>query len=305
MRASELEAWALRVYGLVKTGRVEDARVELKADWPEPTQAARRIAAHANAAHAEPILWLVGVQEGGGAVATSAVDVADWWAQVSAEFADSVVPLMSDILVIPPDSAGAFHALLFETDRAPYLVKNPLFGKQGGGSVSWEVPWREGTSTRSARRPELLSILAPASRLPLVEILDASAHVNMTSHFMTAHANLYVVPFNRQRLVFPHHWQQAELTIRATSYVFATVVLWVQSDAVAATVQGLQQIVLDGPAPVQFHATANLQLHAIEVLPTVDLIIKLRPAWSNQPVVVVGELAVDDAADVTTWRLRH
>jgi hypothetical protein len=191
----------------------------------------------------------------------------------------------------------------FETDRAPYLVKNPVFGKPGGGSVSWEVPWREGTSTRSARRAELLSILASSSRLPLVEILGASARLDMTTRSLVADTDLYVVPFDRERLVFPQHWLQTELTIRTTSYMFDRVVLTLPRDSASGT-QELQQIVLDGPAAMKLFATANLQAHAIEVHPTVVLTIKLRPAWSSQHLVVVGELALDDAAPITTWRLR-
>ncbi len=64
MRPADLEAWVLQLIELLDRGaRVEDARVELKADWPEPARAARRIAGHANAAHGDPILWVIGVDE--------------------------------------------------------------------------------------------------------------------------------------------------------------------------------------------------------------------------------------------------
>jgi hypothetical protein len=38
-------------------------------------------------------------------------------------------------------------ALWFETDRAPFVVKNPE-----GGAITREVTWREGTAIRSATR---------------------------------------------------------------------------------------------------------------------------------------------------------
>ena len=62
MRRHEIEDWALRIIEQVESGQPnEDYRVELKAQWPDTREAARRIAGHANAAHGEPILWLIGV----------------------------------------------------------------------------------------------------------------------------------------------------------------------------------------------------------------------------------------------------
>jgi hypothetical protein len=53
MTRTEIEAWALRVIDSVKAGAPnEDSRVELKREWIEPKKAARRLAAHANAAGA-------------------------------------------------------------------------------------------------------------------------------------------------------------------------------------------------------------------------------------------------------------
>ncbi|PYS76160.1 MAG: hypothetical protein DMF66_16260 [Acidobacteria bacterium] len=49
----------------------EDARVELKAAWPNDAyKAARQIAAHANPAGGEPILWVIGVDQKGEVVGT-------------------------------------------------------------------------------------------------------------------------------------------------------------------------------------------------------------------------------------------
>jgi hypothetical protein len=54
MRRAELEAWVLEVLERVEQGKpVEDSRVELKREWPDPERAARRIAGHANAARGE------------------------------------------------------------------------------------------------------------------------------------------------------------------------------------------------------------------------------------------------------------
>lgn len=51
MRSPEqVEAWVLSIVDRVrKKQRIEDDRVELKAEWPEIAKAARRVAGHANA----------------------------------------------------------------------------------------------------------------------------------------------------------------------------------------------------------------------------------------------------------------
>ena len=55
--------------------------------------AARRIAAHANAARLEPILWILGVDEKAAVVkGASAIDPAEWYARVTAEFSDAWAP---------------------------------------------------------------------------------------------------------------------------------------------------------------------------------------------------------------------
>jgi hypothetical protein len=67
MRKHEIESWALSVIDRVRSGAAnEDSRVELKREWIAPDRAARRLAAHANSALGEPILWLIGVDQKSG-----------------------------------------------------------------------------------------------------------------------------------------------------------------------------------------------------------------------------------------------
>ena len=44
--------------------------------------------------------------------------------------------------------------------------------------MSLEVPWRDGTAIRSARREDLVRLLVPLQRLPSIELLDGSATVD-------------------------------------------------------------------------------------------------------------------------------
>lgn len=168
LKTSEIEAWALRAIERVEQRQQnEDSRVELKADWPDdPERAARRITGHANALRGEPILWLIGVDENDGVKGASQNNLANWWQQVKSQF-DAFSPELRDILV--SWKGQTVVALYFTTERVPYVVKNPVFGKQNGGPVKYEIPWRDGTATRSATHSDLILLLSPLSR-PILKI---------------------------------------------------------------------------------------------------------------------------------------
>ena len=215
MRAHQIESWALSIIDRVKAGQpIEDSEVELKSEWIPAEKAARRIAGHANAARGAPILWLVGVDEKKGVVGARHEDLADWYPQVESQF-DGLAPQLTD-LNIPVDGKTVV-ALLFETERAPFVVKNPSFGKTGGGPVALEVPWREGTRVRSARRADLVRLLSPLQALPDFEVLDGDLvarryrsedgfvlHWSLTLelYVQLPGEDCVVIPFHRCRVTF-------------------------------------------------------------------------------------------------------
>lgn len=203
MRTHEIECWVLSAHERARSGApVEDSRVEFKAKWPDPKTAARRIAGHANAARSVPVLWVIGVDEDTGEVLGAArEDLAAWWARVHAEF-DEIAPSVSDLIVMLDGKPVV--ALVFATDRAPFLVKNPQ-----GGTVQFEMPWRSATGIRTARRSELLRVLAKQQRLPVIEVLDARIYEYGSSAkevpSLSLNVAVYVTPRDEERLVIPHH----------------------------------------------------------------------------------------------------
>jgi len=172
MKPHQVESWALNVIERVKLHQpIEDSRVELKSVWIASEKAARLIAGHANAARGALILWLVGVDEKEGVKGAQHEELANWYQKVKEQF-DGLAPQLSDYS-IPVDNT-TIVALLFQTDRAPFVVKNPAYGKPNGGPVALEVPWRENTSTRSATRSDLLRLLSPLQASLNFEILGGS-----------------------------------------------------------------------------------------------------------------------------------
>jgi hypothetical protein len=173
MKPLQIESWALRVIEqLEKRHNVEDTLVELKAEWPrDPNKAARRLGGHANAARGEPVLWLIGVDEKAGkVVGAPPSEFANWYPSVEKEF-DGIAPRCIPLNI--PHKEGTVVALLVETDRAPYVVRNAVHGQSGGGAVAFEVPWRNGARTDSAKRADLIRLLAPVTKLPEAELLAA------------------------------------------------------------------------------------------------------------------------------------
>jgi hypothetical protein len=175
MKAIEIEAWTLWILDRIRSGSfAEDSLVELKAQWPEAKKGARQIAGHANAARGAAILWIVGADEKVGIRGANFNELSSWHTQLGAEF-DGVVPTFESVNVTFDNSTVA--ALCFDTSRAPFVVKNRAFNTPGGGPVSLEVPWREGTRTRTATRADLIRILAPIRLQPKLEVLRGALHI--------------------------------------------------------------------------------------------------------------------------------
>jgi len=261
MKASDIESWALAVIDRVEKGQpIEDARVEAKADWIDPQPMARRIAGHANAARGEPVLWLIGVDEKGAcAPGASPRDAADWWPQVKACF-DRVFPQMTDVGV--PHGGGTVVALLFETDRAPFVVKNP-----DGGKIGFEVPWREGTSVRSARREDLMRILVPAATVPDAEVLraelrhhDHSISASQLLHDAAIDVRLYVHPRSGRCIFVPFHRCCGYVVLGGRRFDFEEVQLAPTTDYATnvgslTIAAGLTELRIEGPGGVTVTGT--------------------------------------------------
>ena len=206
MRPIQIESWALEIIDCVNSkSPKEDSRVELKSEWPEPQKAARQIAGHANAARGEPILWLIGVDEDKGVKGAAHEELASWFVSIQAEF-DGIAPSMIDLNI--PVSGKTVVALYFETDRAPYVIKNPAFGTEKGGPISYETPWREGTRTRTARRSDLLKVLVSVIKLPEIEVLSGELILSLHQQVnwcWNLGFETYITPQIGYRCVLPFH----------------------------------------------------------------------------------------------------
>lgn len=164
----QLEAKVLAAVDALRRGSsVEDDYLEFKRDWPDPRRV-RQLAGAANRASGNSLIWVIGVDESTGSIHPCGTqDPADWWAACGSRF-DQVSPDLVHHLLVHVGRDESVVAMAFRTDRAPYVIKS-----QSGGSPELEVPIRDGTRTRSARRDELLRLLVPAASTPPAVVLSA------------------------------------------------------------------------------------------------------------------------------------
>jgi hypothetical protein len=257
MRNHEIEAWVLAVIDrVVGKQPAEDSRVELKAEWPDPKKAARRIAGHCNAARGDYVLWLIGVDEKAGTVPGAPwQDLATWLPAVRSEF-DELSPASVELNV--PYNGVTVAAILFETDRGPFVVKNPT----GQGNIDREVPWRDGTLIRSAHRSELLRILSPLQKLPTFELLSAYLYAYLAHRDSTKpvgwqlDADLFAVPNSKDRVVVAAHNCEASFEVLGlvAQSPLENLSFRVMAANTLVTTTGTE-LILDGPGRFQLTAT--------------------------------------------------
>ena len=204
MRAVELEGRVVAAIEARRNANVspEDDFVECKGRWPEKDKA-RQLAALANRAAGEPVVLIVGFDDRSGAVVDPGpTDPADWWQGMVGQFDQTPLDMLRHMLVhIGPTEK--VHAFAFGTDRVPYVVKN------GQGR---DVPMRDGTSTRSAYRHELLRLLLPTVGLPRALVLNAgfgvtwqAARAEQKDNYRTFHAREEGVSFHGRAGIFIEH----------------------------------------------------------------------------------------------------
>ena len=291
MRKHEIESWALSVIERVRSGAPnEDSRVELKREWIPADKAARRLAAHANSALGEPILWLIGIDQKSGELIQSPNDLATWWPSLTSHF-DGMAPEVVDIALSV--DGKTIMALCFDTERRPFVVKS----KQD----FLEVPWRDGTRTRSATRSELIRLLSPVVDLPNFEILNANFVAKRTQPEpksiwqLTVTLTIYVFPKKEGRVVFPFHRTRCRVQIDPNTITFPHPQLDVLmrpeitargfGSPSATTQASTSELIVTGPG--SFTLCAQTAMEQLPVMPDKAVIrVTITPAGSEVTAVL-------------------
>jgi hypothetical protein len=313
MNKSQLEYWVHRIVDSVKNKQSdEDSHVELKRVWPnEFAKAARQLAGHANAAQGEPILWIIGLDEHEGLVGAERNELSNWKSQIESRFNEVMPDLVCDLNV--HIDGHTIVALLFETERAPYVVKNP----DGGGFK--EVPWREGTRVNSATHSQLIRMLVPIQQIPDVELMSCQIRINLVDPRVTdwsVQATLYITP-HTDRLIIPFHrcnvdaemgsvpYCQTLGDIRLSPPCLQTFGGGTMVDSLTAR-SSPHEAVLDGPSIIYLEAHAIGQPTEFTSVNACRLRVKLGLAGNDRHAIFCADLIKEQCQDpmIVAFRLR-
>jgi len=281
MTKQQLEARVLEIVDrVVASGPVEDSFVELKAEWDQDHhRAARQIAGHANAARGAELNWVFGVNEKAGTVpGATLIDLENWWPQVQSRFEGLPPDLTTSLNVTTPH--GVVAVLEIQTDRAPYLVKNPH-----GGQITQEVPWREGTSIRTARRQDLLRLLVHQSRKPDVDFLSGSVQhgVREPVPWLVVRMDYYFVVEPGAVFILPDHRIETSAIVHGTSTP-SELGFIVPSDSTASRYVRIEahQAIFTGPGPISIQVSFPCPGGTRGV--SVEIMVVLHPLRDHEPI---------------------
>jgi hypothetical protein len=314
LRRIQVEVRARQAVEAVLAGdRVEDDLVECKGDWPTERHV-RQLAAHANAAGGEPIIWLIGVDEKTHRVIKPRdMDPADWWAVMSKRF-DEVFPELLHVTV-HIDEAKTVTALAFTTDQSPYVITTG----SDEGRVEREVPIRVATATRSARRHDLLRMLAPVVTVPQAFPIEASLRITQFSEQETVgpmlEATVFLEHLGDGTIMLPAHqmWARVEFDTRSFPYDLPPIDgLISQRGEGQPKSFGVQQtrdgVVVSGPGSLDVLGRWKIEaddFHLISQVPSLQVRLSFGVAGTDRRVELLATLyrTTPASENVIRWKL--
>ena len=308
MTALQLEALTLRAVDQVRAGQpVEDGQIELKRALPkDPYKAARRIGGHANASQGQPIVWIIGLDETEGVKGADKAELSDWWPQVQRYFDDLAPEFALQPMNVPvkgsDGEALTVVAFAFDTSRLPFVVTN---GSGKGGPIQREVPYRDATGLRSAKRGDLIRMTSPATPRVEVDLMSARLYLAEGNGTMPDAAkgpprwqgavDLYVNPIGEGQAVFPAHLCSAEV-ISAGSPPMPLAVRFLDRKEVN-TVISVGDLIVTGPGKAQA-SVRSTQSEAWGINNHLQFRLKLQPLRGDAPLIIACELTPSDLSSL-------
>ena len=311
MTPIQLEALTLRTVDQVRAGQlVEDAQVELKRVLPaDPYKAARRVGGHANASRGQPVVWIIGLDEDEGVTGADKAELSDWWPQVQRYFDDLPPELLLQPMNVPVEGDDGERltvvALAFDTSRLPFVVT----AKGQAGPIQREVPYRDATGLRSAKRSDIIRLAVPASRPPEVSVLYSSVvggsepfepgrYRNPLQYEWILKLVCYFIPSSPVAVVLPSH--ESELRLICESQGFDAQVphrLNYFKGGVHVQESG-KDLVFTGPGRFAVQCSpVPLTLQASEDLGPMHIAFRSVPIGSDQPITVRSTVHYDDRGE--------
>lgn len=248
-----------------------------------------------------------GLDEDRGLVGAEQRDFADWWQEVEAEF-EGLAPSVQKLTV--PHRGQALVALLFDTNRRPFVVRNSVYGQRGGGAGQFEVPWRErepGSDLHGVKR--FVRLARPQAHLPIVEAREAQLRVGLNTRgsnkpegqqdiYWLLLMSLFVMPQSAEWLVLPFQPARVDVEVAGTlpREAFTRLTLSPgKGRGTSPTVEGsAHKVVLTGPGMVDVQAELEQPPGALPLDQPpphpARVQVTLQPVGSEQPVSLESNL---------------
>lgn len=301
-------------------GNPEDDRIEFKRSWPAPEKA-RQLAAAANQARGDHLIYVIGVDDKAGTVhPLDGTDPAIWWSQMAARF-DDLAPDLVRHIGVQISTTERVVALLFRTDRVPYVVK---VNKEGGSEL--EVPIRDATRTRSAKRHELIRLLYPVASVPQLTVISGELeHTANFDRYTPAHVALWLSievlfePASSSPVFLPWHSASAALDLgerllhteiipRAERDGRPSDALHVRHDGIRVSEPGVANIQAHWEIPLD--QAKELELRKVDRWPArigfaatgSDRVAEARMVFGNRRRSTFTDSTMRDDEDLAHWR---
>jgi hypothetical protein len=300
---------------VLRGSRPEDTRIELKGGEVKNIQrTARQLAAHANAARGEPIVWIIGLNENDRRVDGERVgEFSTWIAQIESCFsgAPPYVVLHRSIAHEGKDVLG----IVFDTKYAPFVIKNPTFATDKDNQ-EFEVPWRYGTRAFSAKKSELVRILVPLAELPECELLScelctATSIMFTNKKSLTLNAKVYVISRTGGRVFIPFHRCVFRFRVAGNGTWTIAQPPYVEAQSASSLVRlGDTEAVVDGAGMMDMRANISMIGDAFRE-ETIDAAIEVGTSIDAKRVVMYATLHPHGGDDADQrdgsprWRQRN
>ena len=230
------------------------------------------------------------------------------------------MPDVTDLVV--PYNGVTVVALLFETVRAPFVVRNPLFGSVRGEIISHEVPWREGTSIRSASRSNLIKLLIPSVALPEIEILSAELIASKSDRDdsrlnWNLSAKLYLVSQVAGELIIPKHRCEFSFEVQGVLGRTSFSQIFLSAPSVYGVARAIRtsltveststEVIVNGAGLVMLSASASSKNDREFSSAPARIVGTIRTAHDDRPIVIALTLAPSGSSGKYSgeWKLER
>jgi hypothetical protein len=243
-------------------------------------------------------------------------EVSNWYNGVKSCFDEGIYPNLDKCINVPYLDKIVV-ALLFETDRAPYVIKNVA-----GGQITREVPWRSGNRTDSARRSDLIKILVPINLKPVFEIVNGSVSLaNLDQGKMKRldlRLVLYVTPRTKDLLVIPYHKCKGVISLSSDSEIdldrinLSAPIMFreggIEQDSLTVR-HTYSEIVISGPGTVILKGYGEAENIPDSLSDTIEARISIKhDPESEMPVILAPTFIIadkEDNSEIARWILKQ